>query len=135
MERHRRRAAYALFGVVGWFVVSWSVAIVVDWQRIARSDVEPAYLIGDWGLVVPLCIATSLGLLKRASWAPLLFLVTMGAIAFEALHFGIHLILARFLSIPTPVYVAGILLVLGFVGWFTRHEIRFLSERIGPRHM
>lgn len=49
------RIASALLVLAAVLVVGWSIAIAVSWNHIVSSHARLGYLIGDIGLVVPLC--------------------------------------------------------------------------------
>jgi hypothetical protein len=50
------------------------------------------YLIGDVGVVTPLCFATWHGLRHGRDWARPVFMFTAGALVYDLVHFGVHLV-------------------------------------------
>jgi len=126
--KHRKRVAWALFITAMVLVLGWPVAIWANWEHIVSSHARLGYLIGDVGLVSPLCFAAWRGLLRDRLWGPTLFLVADGAMAYDVLHFAVYLIQEKFLSIPMPVYVILLLIVLGILYWLARWEIVVLSR-------
>ncbi len=101
----------------------------MSWEHIVSSHTRLGYLIGDIGLVTPLCFAAWYGLTRGRAWGPLVFLILVGALAYDIVHFGIYLIQEEFLSIPTPIYIFLILLILGILYWLARWEVIALTSQ------
>ncbi len=80
-------------------------------------------MLSDVVIVLPLCLATALGLLRQRRWAPQLLLVTAGAFAFDVLHFGVFTAQARPSALARVAIAAGVMLLLAGVVWVVRAEL------------
>src|SRR5436305_14725375 len=120
---YRQRLGWVAFGLGIVLIVGWAIAIIVSWNHILSSHARLGYLIGDVGLVAPLCFATWYGVTRQKSWGPLLFLLLDGAIAYDVVHFGIYLMQEGFLSIPVPIYIIVLLAILALQAVLARREI------------
>jgi hypothetical protein len=116
--------AFLLTGV--GLVIGWPIAAIVNWHHIVDSHTRLGYLVGDLGLVAPLCFATGLGLRRRRPWARLVFMLTSGALAYDLIHFGIYLVQEDFLSVGVlwGLLCAAIVAVLA---WLTSRALRAVS--------
>lgn len=123
VARHRRHVGGIMFAIGVVLLVGWPIAVAVSWEHIVASHARLGYLIGDMGMVMPLCFLSWHGLVRGRAWGVPLVLITMGAQAFDVLHFGIYLIQERFLGIPTIVYLALMALILGVLAYLCRWEI------------
>lgn len=121
--RRETVVAWILFGVAVVLLVGWPIAAIVDWDHIVRSHARLGYLIGDLGLAVPLCLASWYGLRRDRPWARGVLLLCLGALAYDVLHFLIYLMQEEFLSIPLPVYIVLLAVVLVAIGWVATREI------------
>ena len=72
--------------------IGWLVAVLVSWDHIVDSHARLGYLIGDVGLVTPLCFATWYGLRHARDWARVVFMFTAGALVYDLVHFGVYLV-------------------------------------------
>jgi DMSO/TMAO reductase YedYZ heme-binding membrane subunit len=124
LTAHRTWAAWAFFALAVVLVIGWPIAAIVNWDDIVDSHVRLGYLVGDIGLVVPLCFATWYGLRKQRRWAPGLLMLTIGATAYDAIHFFIYLAQERFLSIPPAGYIAILVAALAALTLFAVRELR-----------
>jgi hypothetical protein len=98
-------------------VVSWAIAIAVSWNHIVSSHTRLGYLIADVGLVMPLCLMSGWGLLGGLSCTRTILPFTLGALAYDAVHFAVYLAQERFLGLGPPVYVSLLAAVLVAIGW------------------
>jgi hypothetical protein len=121
---HRLWSAWAFFGLAVVLIVGWPVAAIVNWSDIVDSHVRLGYLVGDLGLVVPLALASWIGLRGAQPWAPPILLLAIGATAYDAIHFFIYLAQLEFLSIPWPVYIAILALSLAALSLLALLELR-----------
>ena len=124
IEQHHNRIASVMLVTAAVLIIGWPIAICVNWEHIVTSHTRLGYLIADIGLVSPLCLLSWHGLKKARTWGPLVLLATLGALAYDAVHFGVYLIQEQFLSIPLIAYVALILLVLAVLCWIGIWEIQ-----------
>ena len=133
MTTHRKWAMWA-FGILGVILlIGWPIAIVVSWDHIVSSHARLGYLIGDMGLVVPLCFATAYGVRRGANWLSPVLLFAAGATAYDAVHFFIYLAQEEFLGLPTAVYVVLIVSSLAALAWFAVREARVLVGEMPTR--
>jgi hypothetical protein len=109
-------------------IIGWPISMIISWSSIVNDDCRLAYMISDLGLVSPLFVASWIGLRSSATWGPLLFLVAIGALSYDVLHFGIYLIRMKFLDIPAIVYVALVAIILLIIFLLVRGIIRNLSN-------
>ena len=126
MRPSLRGIGWALAILAGVLIIGWAVAIVVSWDHIVSSHTRLGYLIADVGLVTPVCVS-AVGLFRGRPWAPSVTLLTVGALAYDAVHFAVYLMQERFLGIPIAVYLLLLAVILGFLAAFTRsalHAIR-----------
>lgn len=107
--------------------IGWAVAAIVDWDHIVDSHARLGYLIGDIGLVTPLCFATWHGLRRARRWAPLVFMFTAGALAYDLVHFGVYLVQEDFTGAGWAwgLLCAALVLVLA---WLASLELRAERE-------
>jgi hypothetical protein len=121
--RRRTVVAWILFAVAVVLLVGWPIAAIVNWDHIVSSHARLGYLIGDICIAVPLCLASWHGLRRSLSWARGVLLFTLGALAYDVTHFLIYLMQEEFLSIPLPVYIVLLVVVLAAIVWVAAHEI------------
>jgi hypothetical protein len=76
--------------------IGWLVAVIVSWDHIVDSHARLGYLIGDVGIVTPLCFATWHGLRHARDWTRVVFMFTAGALVYDLVHFGVYLIQENF---------------------------------------
>jgi hypothetical protein len=124
---HRRWVAWAAFGLAVILIVGWPIAAIVNWQNIVDSHARLGYLVGDIGIVVPLCLVTWYGFTRDRPWAPLVFLFLAGAVAYDGLHFEIYLAQLGFLAIPLAIYLIVMVASMILVGWLALWEVRLLT--------
>src|SRR5262245_11934629 len=105
---HRHRVAWAALALAVILLVGWPVAAIVNWENIVASHARLGYLVGDIGIVVPLCIASWFGFRHDRLWAPFVFLFLDGAAAYDGLHFEIYLAQLEYLAIPLAIYLVAI---------------------------
>jgi hypothetical protein len=117
-------SAWAFFGLAVVLIVGWPIAAIVNWSDIVDSHARLGYLVGDLGLVVPLALASWIGLRRGRPWAPPILLLAIGATAYDAIHFFIYLAQLEFLSIPWPVYIAILALSLAALTFLAVLELR-----------
>src|SRR5437773_1431313 len=98
IQAHRTRIGWVMLGVATLLVIAWLITIMSNWHYIVSSSILLSYLLGDILLVVPLCVASWVGLKDGKDWGGLIFLITTGALAFNGLHFGVYLIQENILS-------------------------------------
>lgn len=89
--------AFLLTGI--GLLIGWPIAAIVNWDHIVESHTRLGYLVGDVGIVAPLCIATWVGLRRKRRWGQSIFLLTAGALAYDLTHFGIYLVQEDFLDV------------------------------------
>lgn len=123
IPKQRIAAAWIAFAVGVVLGVGWPIAAIVNWSDIVHSDVRLGFLVGDVGLIVPLCFATWHGLRRATWWGPLIFLFFAGAGAYDLIVFTIFLIQVKAFGVPGVVYgVLGAASLIG-IAIFTRGEI------------
>ena len=105
-------------------LIGWPIAAIINWGDIVHSHTRLGYLVGDIGLVTPASFATWYGLRKQFLWAPGLLMLTIGATAYDAIHFFIFLAQERFLSIPPAGYIAILVAALAALTFFAVRELR-----------
>ena len=120
---HRLRVAWAVFVVGALLLIGWPIACIANWHDVVHSHTRLGYLIGDVGLVTPLCFAAWQGLRTRAPWGPGVLLVAIGAGAYDTVHFVVFLVQEKFL-LPGPVWIGIAVVLLAIIGWWAVWEIR-----------
>jgi hypothetical protein len=128
--RRRIVVAWILFAVAVVLLVGWPIAALIDWDHIVESHARLGYLIGDIGIAVPLCLASWHGLRRALPWARGVLLFCLGALAYDVTHFLIYLMQEEFASIPLPVYIVVLAVVLVAIAWVAAKEIEWGR---GPR--
>ena len=128
---HRRRVGWGMFVFGLILAIGWAISAALTWEHVVASHVRLGYLIADVGLVTPLLFLSWFGLTRARPWAPALFLILVGALAYDLVHFGVYLIQERFLSVPTPAYVLLMLALLALLAWLARRELGALGAAAG----
>jgi hypothetical protein len=123
LPTHRKWAAWSFLALGVLLPIGWLIAAIANWDDIVESHARLGYLIGDVPFVAPLSLATAYGLLKRRSWAQPVLLLTIGALAYDVIHFCVYLVQEEFL-LPPVAWIAIWLLVLGILTWFSLGELR-----------
>jgi hypothetical protein len=107
-------------------LIGWPVSMIVSWSSIVDNDCRVAYMIADLGLVSPLIVASWIGLRKSKPWGSMVFLLAVGALSYDTLHFGIFLIRIKFLGLSPVLYVALIFVILLVIFLLSKQRIRLL---------
>ena len=71
--------------------IGWLVAAIASWDHIVDSHARLGYLIGDVGMVTPLCLPPGRGSGGRGLEPPVL-MFTAGALVYDLVHFGVYLV-------------------------------------------
>jgi hypothetical protein len=105
--------------------IGWAIAALVDWDHIVDSHARLGYLIGDVGLVTPLCFATWHGLRRDLRWARPVFMFTLGALAYDLVHFGVYLVQEDFTGAGWAwgLLCAALLAVIAWLVWLALRPI------------
>lgn len=127
-----RRPAILLLVILALLALGWAYGVLTDWQAIADRPVRLAYLIADFGLVIPLGVIGAVGVLRRRAWSAPLFAVALGALLFDIAHGVFYLIWDNFFGIPWAVAFGLLLLTLAYVALGVRALIRSAAMRGGP---
>lgn len=110
---HRTRVGWLMLIVAALIAVAWAYALLRDGQAVVASPTLLAYLVSDALLAIPLCVASWIGLRRGQTWGGLVFLATIGVLAFQILHLGVYLIPQNLFPLPLPVYGGMIVCLLG----------------------
>jgi protein-S-isoprenylcysteine O-methyltransferase Ste14 len=113
IQGHRTRVGWTTLAVAALIAVAWAVALFWDRQALISTPNLLGYLISDVLLVIPLCIASWIGFIRGQAWGGLVFLVTVGSLAFQVLHLGVFLISQELFPLPLPIYGGMAVLLLG----------------------
>jgi hypothetical protein len=99
--------------------IGWLVAVIVSWDHIVDSHARLGYLIGDVGVVTPLCFATWYGLRHGRDWARPVFMFTAGALVYDLVHFGVYLVQEDFTGAGWAwgLLCAALVALLGWLAW------------------
>lgn len=112
-----RRSALILMVVLALLAVGWIYGALTDWAAISSRPVRLAYVICDFGLVLPAGFAAALGLRAGRPWAVPLFAFTLGALAFDVAHGVFYLIWDNYFGIPWAVAAGLLLVTLAFAAY------------------
>ena len=99
--------------------IGWLIAVIVSWDHIVDSHARLGYLIGDVGVVAPLCFATWHGLHRSLDWARPVFMFTAGALVYDLVHFGVYLVQEDFTGAGWAwgLLCAALVAVLAWLAW------------------
>ncbi len=115
MTKRLKWSAWILLVMLALLAVGWAYGAITDWPAIADRPVRLAYIIGDFGLVIPLGVAGGVGLLKNARWAGSVFTLAVGALLFDVAHGVFYLIWDNYFGIPLAVAVLLLAVLMGYV--------------------
>jgi hypothetical protein len=127
MPVHRKWAGWAFLALGILLPIGWLIACLVNWDDVVHSHTRLGYLIGDVGMVAPLSLFTAYGLLKQRPFGPPVLLITIGALAYDVVHFCVFLVQEKFL-LPGAVWILIWLIVLGILTWFAIGELRLVRR-------
>jgi len=127
MSNPMRVPAILLLVILGLLALGWVYGAVANWDEIASRPVRLAYVIADFGLVIPIGVAAAAGLLRRARWSGPLFALALGLLLFDIAHGVLYLIWDNYFGIPLP---AGFGL-LGLTLLYTWYGMRSLLRKDG----
>jgi hypothetical protein len=99
-QKHRTVVAWIAFAGGVLLPIGWTIACIANWSDVIDSHARLGYLIGDIGIVAPLCWATWLGLRRGAGWGPAALWLLCGAFAYDILHFTVWLIQEHKFGLP-----------------------------------
>jgi hypothetical protein len=119
MTRQPNWVKWAFLAVAILLPIGWVIAVIVSWDHIVDSHARLGYLIGDVGIVTPLCFATWYGLKHATEWARPVFMFTAGALVYDLVHFGVYLIQEDFTGAGWAwgVLCAALVAVLILLAW------------------
>jgi hypothetical protein len=118
----RRGLAVGMFGLAAWFLVSWPVGLLLAPDRLQR----PA---GDVVVLLPLAVASGIGLLRGRRWASGLSLVVLGGLAYDVVHFGVRSAQEQETVLVRLAIAAGIALFLAVLAWIVRRLLVEITAR------
>src|SRR5438034_480428 len=114
IQGHRTRVGWTMLAVAALIAVALAVALVRDGQALVSTPNLLGYLLSDVLLVIPLCVASWIGLIRGQAWGGPVFLVTTGALAFQVLHLGVFLIPQKLFPLPLPIYGGMVVFLLPY---------------------
>jgi hypothetical protein len=123
MTRQPNWVKWAFLATAILLPIGWVVAVIVSWDHIVDSHARLGYLIGDVGIVTPLCFATWYGLKHATEWARPVFMFTAGALVYDLVHFGVYLVQEDFTGAGWAWGVACAVLVAVLI-WLALQEVR-----------
>jgi hypothetical protein len=123
MTRQANWVKWAFLATAILLPIGWVVAVIVSWDHIVDSHARLGYLIGDVGIVTPLCFATWYGLKHATEWARPVFMFTAGALVYDLVHFGVYLIQEDFTGAGWAWGVLCAVLVAVII-WLASREVR-----------
>lgn len=103
MRPGMRRAAGVLAALVILLALGWGWGVVKNWSEIVSRPVRLAYIIADFGLVIPLGLVSAWGVWREKLWAPTLFAFAVGTLVFDTAHGIFYLIWDNYFHIPLAV--------------------------------
>ena len=98
-----------------WVAASWPIGLAVDPGRLKRPG-EVAYLLADVGILLPLAIAAAVALHRRSPSSRGLLATMLGALAYDATHFGVRTMQELSITGARLAVSAGLLLLLVAIG-------------------
>jgi hypothetical protein len=122
-QKHRTVVAWIAFGGGVLLPIGWTIASIANWSDVIDSHARLGYLIGDIGLVVPLCFASWQGLRTGAAWGPLALCLLCGAFGYDIVHFTVWLIQEHKFGIPGVLLALIGAAILAFLAWLAIWEI------------
>ena len=124
-------ATWMAFIIAGILIIGWPISIAINWKGIVDNDTRLGYLIADLGVVFPLFLISGIGLSRGRLFGSLLFLVAIGAVTYDSVHFTVYLIKIGYLSIPVYVYllILAVFLVVFFI--LARQRMEYILDRAG----
>lgn len=112
-----RRAAWGLMIILALLAAGWVYGALTNWESIASRPTRLAYVICDFGLVIPVGYAASVGVLRGTSWAPRLFAFAVGALVFDVAHGVVYLRWDNYFGVPWAATLPVLVAALGFA-WY-----------------
>lgn len=119
-----RWPAIVLLAILALLAVGWAFGAATRWEEIEDRPVRLAYLIADFGIVIPLGVAAGVGALRRRAWAYPLFAVAVGALLFDIAHGVLYLIWDNYFDIPLVAGFGILVLALAYAAWASLVLIR-----------
>jgi len=113
IQGHRTRVGWTMLAVAALIAVALAVALVRYGLALVSTPNLLGYLLSVVLLVIPLCVASWIGLIRGQAWGGPVFLVTTGALAFQVLHLGVFLIPQKLFPLPLPIYGGMVVFLLG----------------------
>jgi hypothetical protein len=123
-QKHRTVVAWIAFAGGVLLPIGWTIASIANWSDVVDSHARLGYLIGDIGIVMPLCFATWQGLRTRAPWGPAVLCLLCGAFAYDILHFTVWLIQEHKFGIPGIVLALIGAAIIAFLAWLAIWELQ-----------
>jgi hypothetical protein len=112
-----RVPAILLLVILGLLALGWVYGAATNWEAISSRPVRLAYIIADFGLVIPIGVAAAIGLLRGARWGGPLFALALGLLLFDIAHGVLYLIWDNYFGIPIPAGF-GLLAVTLVYTWY-----------------
>lgn len=126
-DESSRRAAVALMAILALLAAGWVYGAVTDWESIATRPTRLAYIICDFGLVIPAGYAAAIGVLRGTRWAPGLFAFALGALAFDIAHGVVYLRWDNYFGVPWAATLLLLVATLGFA-WYGLRAVTLSSS-------
>jgi hypothetical protein len=126
IDAYYRRLRWFLIALLLWFALVWPITAVIDFDYIWNKEL--GYMVGDLLILVPLILLTLYGLRRAKTWATLLVLVVLGALAYDATHFLVFLARTEPRGIPGLAFVVPIPVALGILLWLLRSQLAILLQ-------
>ena len=119
-----RLPAILLLVILALLAAGWAFGAATRWEEIEDRPVRLAYLICDFGIVIPLGVAAAVGVLGRRAWAPPVFAVAVGALLFDIAHGVFYLIWDNYFNVPLAVAFVLLALAVAYTAWVSVVLIR-----------
>jgi Kef-type K+ transport system membrane component KefB len=115
--------------IVVWLLASWPIGLALDPERLARPG-ESAYLVADLLILLPLAVATFLGLRRGAAWGVGLLVAMLGALAYDATHFAVRTVAELSNGALRLAVIGGLVVLLVVIGLGVRSALRAMSPSL-----
>ncbi len=113
MTKPLNRAVNILFVALVLLGLGWVGGVLFNWDQIVSRPVRLAYIICDFGFVIPVGFVAGFGLKRGKRWAYSLFPFVLGALLFDFAHGVFYLIWDNYFGVPWIVmFVLLIVLIV-----------------------